>query len=76
MNGESEIHRDGPRALAMGFVVAIVLISGMPLGAETMELIDLDPSRVRWSELAYRAKKLTFSAGTELSLSSVASTLR
>jgi hypothetical protein len=40
--------------------------------AEVMELENLDTSRVRWSKLTYRAKKLTFSAGTELELSSVA----
>jgi len=45
----------------------------LPLGAEVMELENLDPSRVGWSELSYRAKKFIFSAGTELVLSSVPS---
>lgn len=52
---------------------ALVLAPALsaPLRAETLELEDLDLSRIRWSELAYRAKKLGFSATTELKLAMV-----
>lgn len=49
----------------------VVLMTALPIGAEVMELENLDSSRVQWTELDYRAKKLTFSATTALVRSSV-----
>lgn len=62
----------GRIAFAIGVTAAILVMSEGSRAAEVMELEEIDASRVRWSELSYKAKKLGFSAGTDLKLSSVA----
>jgi hypothetical protein len=60
-------------SLILWAVLAAVLAPAIsvPLAAETLQLEDLELSRLRWSELGYRAKKLTFSATTDLKLATV-----